>query len=192
MVLTLYPVQCGYDDVMARRVFQFDSPDGFVAGAVGDPGARTFYLQARKGQTVISVRLEKAQVAALAQRIDDVLAAIGDVVVDGEQAAADDHLALPIVDVFRVGAMALGWDAASAKVVIEAQPEGDDPEFIEVPDGAEVGPDMMRVRLEPSAARAFARRAASLIEAGRPTCPFCGQPLEPTGHFCPRASGNLN
>lgn len=178
---------------MPRRVFTFDSPDRFVAGAIGDAGARTFYLQARKGDAIISVSLEKTQVAALADRIDDVLAAIGESVDDGSRAdAIGGELDMPVVDVFRVGAMSLGWDPAASKLVIEAQPDTDEADFVEVADDAQDGPDVIRVHLEPARARAFARRAAALVEAGRPSCPFCGQPLEPTGHFCPRSNASLN
>jgi uncharacterized repeat protein (TIGR03847 family) len=185
-------VHSGYDGDMPRRVFQFDSPDHFVAGAVGEPGARTFYLQARQGERVVTVRLEKLQVAALAQRIEDVLAAVGDPMPDEQPDDDDQGLRLPFVDTFRVGPMALGWDATSAQIVIEAQPESEEDEFIELPDGAVEGPDVVRVRLVAGAARAFARRAATLVEAGRPACPFCGEPLEPSGHFCLRSGGALN
>lgn len=185
-------MRTGYDDGMARRLFQFDSPDRFVAGAIGEPGDRTFYLQARKAGAVVTVTLEKAQVAALAARIEDVLAAIGEPVPDAPLDEDEDaHLTLPVDDAFRVGPMALGWDATSAQLVIEAQPESETADFVEVPDDAD-GPDTMRVRLAASAARAFARSAAALVQAGRPACPFCGRPLEPSGHFCLNAGGILN
>jgi uncharacterized repeat protein (TIGR03847 family) len=52
------------------------------------------------------------------------------------------------------------------------------------------GPDVLRVRLNPAAAKAFAKRAARVVAAGRPPCPFCGQPLDPEGHVCPRQNGH--
>ena len=177
---------------MVRRVFDFDSPDRFVAGAVGEPGARSFYLQARQGGALVSVGLEKTQVAALAGRISELLDTVEGLA--GElpaMAGHDDHpLEEPTVELFRVGAMALAWDATSRRVVIEAQPLSDDGGFSEVPDRAAEGPDLLRVRVEASRARDFIRRAAALVAAGRPTCPFCGQPLESTGHFCPKTSLN--
>lgn len=177
---------------MVRRVFDFDSPDRFVAGAVGEPGARSFYLQARQGGALISVALEKTQVAALAGRISELLDTVEGLA--GELPAATGHddrpLEEPTVELFRVGAMALAWDATSRRVVIEAQPLSEDGGFAEVPDRAPEGPDLLRVRVEASRARDFIRRAASLVAAGRPTCPFCGQALEPTGHFCPKTSLN--
>ncbi|HEX9634366.1 MAG TPA: DUF3090 family protein [Candidatus Limnocylindria bacterium] len=177
---------------MARRLFIFAAPDRFVAGAMGEPGDRTFYLQARKGQAVASVGLEKAQVAALAGRMADLLEAVGD---DAAPAAADPDdgpLDEPLVELFRVGVMALAWEPATAEIVIEAQPETDDGEYVEVADEATEGPDLMRVRIAPGHAREFVRRAAGLIAAGRPLCPFCGQPLESTGHYCTRTNGQMN
>lgn len=177
---------------MVRRLFDFDTPDRFVAGVVGVPGSRTFYLQARQGGALVSVGLEKTQVAALAGRISELLDAV-----EGLEGAIPPHAARddrpleePMVELFRVGAMALAWDATSGRVVIEAQPLSDEGGFAEVPDQAGEGPDLVRVRVEPARARDFVRRAASLIAAGRPTCPFCGQPLDATGHFCPKT--NLN
>jgi uncharacterized repeat protein (TIGR03847 family) len=187
---------------MPRRLFIFNEPDRFVTGTVGDPGARTFFLQARKGGALVSVVVEKAQVAALAVRLSELLAAVvGDQVEPPRRATAagatddaslDDPLDEPLVEAFRVGAMALAWDPAAEQVVIEAQPDDLGGEYLDVPDDAEDGPDMVRVRIEPAQAHQFIRGAERLIAAGRPPCPFCGEPLEPTGHFCVRSSGALN
>ncbi len=175
---------------MTRRLFIFDGPDRFLAGTVGEPGDRAFYLQARKGGAVISVALEKVQVAALAQRLEDLL--------DAVEAPADaehpDALTLeePVVEHFRVGAMALAWDAATEAVVIEAQTPTEDGEYAELPDDAEDGPDVLRIRIDAPAARAFARGAEALVASGRPACPYCGEPLDAQGHFCGRSNGQLN
>jgi uncharacterized repeat protein (TIGR03847 family) len=178
---------------MARRIFDFDGPDRFVAGAVGEPGDRTFYLQARKGGAIVSVALEKTQVAALAGRLSELLEAVGD---DATLLAAADRdnapLDEPLSEAFRVGVMALAWEPSSERVVIEAQPQTEDGDYVDVTDEASEGPDLMRVRIAADRAREFVRRAAGLIAAGRPLCPFCGEPLEPTGHFCTRTNGQLN
>ena len=175
---------------MTRRLFIFDDPDRFLAGTVGTPGDRAFFLQARKGGALISVALEKVQVAALAQRLDDLL----DAVEAPAQTEPADELPLeePVVELFRVGAMALAWDARTEAVVIEAQTPTDDGEYVELPDDADEGPDLLRVRIDVPSARAFARRAVALVVSGRPACPFCGQPLDPQGHFCSRDNGQLN
>lgn len=175
---------------MTRRLFIFNDPDRFVAGTVGEPGDRTFFLQARKGSALVSVGLEKAQVVALAARMEDLLDAVE---APSPPAEADDHpLDEPVVELFRVGAMALAWDPDGEEVVIEAQTPSETGDYIELPDDADDGPDLLRVRIGPNDARGFVRRAEALVSAGRPACPFCGQPLDPTGHFCPRDNGQLN
>jgi uncharacterized repeat protein (TIGR03847 family) len=174
---------------MPRRLFVFDRPDRFVTGAIGDPGRRTFYLQARKGDILVSVALEKLQVAALADRMATLLAAVG---ADGTPTRDVGALEEPVVELFRVGAMALAWDAESEMVVVEAQTETEDGAYAEIPDEAPEGPDLLRVSIEPQAARAFIERAAAVVSAGRPPCPFCGEPLEASGHFCTRSRAHLN
>ena len=176
---------------MTRRLFVFDEPDRFVAGTVGEPGDRAFYLQARKGGALVSVGIEKVQVAALAARLDDLLDAVD--APTGDADANDQHpLEEPVVELFRVGAMALAWDPDRGTVVIEAQTPTEDGDYVALPDDAQDGPDLLRVRIPPGEARGFVRRAEALVSAGRPACPFCGQPLEPSGHFCSRGNGQLN
>jgi len=177
---------------VTRQVFDFQTPARFVVGTVGMPGERTFFIQVREGSQVTSVALEKAQVAALAERVDQLLDEVSSTrAMEGEipevaPPALHDSapLDVPIVEEFRVGAMALGWDEASRRVVVEAHAVTEDGE--EVPDIADDdtdGPDTLRVWLDP------AHRARHVVSAGRPPCPFCTQPLDPDGHICPRANG---
>lgn len=175
---------------MTRRLFVFTDPDRFTAGTVGEPGSRAFFLQARQGGALVSVGIEKVQVAALAARLDDLLDAVeapADV-----DAPRDGPLEEPLVELFRVGAMALAWDATAGSVVIEAQTPTEDGEYVELPDDADDGPDLLRVHLEPSSARQFVRHASALVAAGRPACPRCGEPLDPQGHFCALGNPQLN
>lgn len=203
---------------MSRRIYSFDPPDSFVCGAIGQPGERTFFLQASKGQQVVSVALEKAQVAVLAERLALLLVALreGGVElgpeIEGVGAGAGGSLIEPVVEHFRVGALTLAWDPERERVVIEAQElsaadleeeEADEDEPLprlagasETPAGlgqlggdAADGPDAVRVLLEPTDARAFVSGAVAVVQAGRPPCPMCGAPLEPSGHFCPRRNG---
>jgi uncharacterized repeat protein (TIGR03847 family) len=184
---------------MARLTFDFDPPERFVAGTVGEPGQRTFFLQARAGDRITSVALEKQQVAVLAERIglllDEVLRRSGgDAPVPAvTPAALQDNAPLdtPIEEEFRVGTMALAWDSEDERVVIEAQAavEGSDDDEPEVLSDDENGPPLLRVRLTGAAARSFSQRALALVAAGRPPCPFCANPLDPSGHVCPRANG---
>jgi uncharacterized repeat protein (TIGR03847 family) len=179
-------------------VFYYDPPERFVAGSVGQPGDRTFYLQAVSTGRVTSVVLEKFQVSLLAERIDELLDEVlrrtsGDVTVPAAAPAAlkdDGPLDLPLTEDFRVGAIALAWDSDGDKVVIEAQEESDEPVEPLADEVPADGPAVLRVRLTPAAARAFAERALSLVAAGRPPCPLCGLPLDTSGHICPRQNGH--
>ncbi|CAN5455303.1 DUF3090 domain-containing protein [soil metagenome] len=184
---------------MTRRIFDFDPPDRFLAGAVGEPGQRVFYLQVSKGSAVVSVALEKAQVSALAQRlaelVDEVRQRGGDLpAAEGLSIPQPASLEEPLVEQFRVGTMALAWDTLSERVVVEAramQEEEEDP-GIELQDDDPDGPDVLRVHLAADTALAFAERAVQLVASGRPPCPFCGQPLNSEGHLCPRRNGYVN
>jgi uncharacterized repeat protein (TIGR03847 family) len=187
---------------MSRRIYSFDRPDRFVCGAVGRPGQRTFFLQASKGSQLVSVALEKAQVAVLAERLALLLVDLrerGFETANGRRSGAEtadgDPLAEPLIEAFRVGTLTLAWDPQHERVVIEArelrgplgEPEAEDED--ELADDAPDGPDVVRVQLEPTDAHAFVTRAMAVIQAGRPPCPMCGAPLDPSGHFCPRRNG---
>lgn len=177
---------------MPRRLFIFDAPDRFVPGTVGEPGNRTFFLQVRKGDAVVSVSLEKAQVAVLADRLNALLEGVGEPAAAPAGPRDDRPLDEPLSDLFRVGPMAIAWDPGTERIVIEAQPMSEDGDYVEAADDDEAGPDLIRVRVEPPAVREFVRRAEALVTAGRPTCPFCGEVLEATGHFCTRSRASLN
>lgn len=183
---------------MTRQVFDFQKPARFVVGTVGIPGERTFFLQVRQDSQVTSVALEKAQVSALAERVDQLLDEVantraleGEIPAIAPIALADAApLDAPIVEEFRVGAMALGWDEASRRVVVEAHAVADQgAEIPDIADDESDGPDTLRVWLAPTTARAFADRARQVVAAGRPPCPFCSQPLDAEGHVCPRSNG---
>jgi len=181
---------------MARVIHVFRAPDRFIAGTVGQPGDRTFYLQASEQSRLISVALEKQQVQVLAERIGSLLEEVHrrfgtDVPDDAPPDDLDTQpLDVPVEEEFRVGTMGLGWDAESKAVVIEllAISEEEVDEAV-VLDDTEEGPDAVRVFLSPAAARAFAERADRVVNAGRKPCPLCAEPLDPDGHICPRQNG---
>ena len=161
----------------------FDPPERFVAGTVGPPGGRTVFLQASGGGRLVSVSLEKVQVSVLADRIHDLLDTHAEgAAVEPPDGGDTDPLATPIEDEFRVDTLALAWDPSRSVLVLECHDQ--DPE-----EADESTVLTLRVVLDPAQARAFARRCAAVVSAGRPSCPFCGQPLDPTGHICPRANG---
>ena len=190
---------------MPPVVHRFDPPERFVAGTVGEPGHRTFFLQARAGMRVTSVALEKHQVQLLGERIDELL---------DELMATDDvtsvipaitpvdqvdtgPLEQPIVEEFRAGTITLSWDAEDERVVVEVFPvveivvpiEADEDDLVDLPIDEPEPDELFVVRLTPGQARVFATRAASVVSAGRPACQFCGGPVDPAGHLCPRANG---
>lgn len=202
---------------MANLVHRYDSPDRFVAGTVGQPGERTFFLQAREGNRITSVVVEKQQVSVLAEHLERVLDEVlrrssGEAEVPPPVGQAEDNSPLdaPISEEFRVGTMTIAWEPEANKVVIELfsnvdQPEDEDdptgpsadPESVEPAEleieqleSAEVEADeMIVVKISPSYARDFIARAQALVAAGRPACPFCLQPIDADGHICPRANG---
>jgi uncharacterized repeat protein (TIGR03847 family) len=180
---------------MSRRRFIFDAPDRFVAEAIGQPGSRTFYLQAAQGRRVVTVALEKAQVAVLAQRLADLMEEVERRGVDlptGSADVATRGLDEPVIEAFRVGTMTLTWDGETEALVVEAREVLDEDAPDEGDDADEDGPDLLRVQLTAPAARGFIARAAEVVAAGRPPCPLCGNPLNPEGHICPRKNGYMH
>jgi uncharacterized repeat protein (TIGR03847 family) len=180
---------------MSRAIHVFRTPDRFVAGTVGQPGNRTFYLQAVHAERVVSVMLEKQQVAVLAERIGALLLEVNrrfGTPVPPEPTEIDDlnPLVTPVDAEFRVGTMGLGWDSEAQAVVVELLAVSD-AEFDAsvVLDDTEDGPDAVRVFLTPESARQFATRSNRVISAGRPPCPLCEEPLDPAGHMCVRTNG---
>jgi uncharacterized repeat protein (TIGR03847 family) len=217
---------------MPRRLFLFDPPDRFVAGTIGQPGNRTFYLQARRAGQIVSVILEKVQVAVLAERLGvllDELESRG-ITPHTDGAPVDGGpLDEPLNEAFRATTLTLGWDGDSEQILVEARAgdpdadeddsddEDDDEDVAEgetvidlseveglagstagellaafegTADDDEDGPDLLRVRLSAEDARGFVNRALEVVAAGRLPCPLCGQPLDPTGHICPRRNGH--
>lgn len=194
-------------------VHAFDPPDRFVVGTVGPPGQRVFFLQATSGRRLVSVSCEKEQVSVLAERVDDVLDEFALEATAEAEPEDNEPLTTPIEDEFRVVTLSLAWDPTRSVIVIEAydadlSDEGDQaPGEVTGGAGAAAGAtgdegavpaepfetdashSSVRVVLSPVQARSFVRRARALVSAGRPPCPFCGGPLDPTGHVCPRSNG---
>ncbi len=169
-------------------VHSFDPPQRFVAGTVGLPGQRRFYLQARHAAgAVISVACEKQQVSILAQRVGGLLDELAGSTRDPVPALTPvslldvDPLELPVDEQFVAGSITLSWDSDDERVVIELFPvDSDDDEGFD---------EMVLIRMTASQARAFANRGESVVAAGRPPCQFCGNPVDAEGHLCPRANG---
>jgi uncharacterized repeat protein (TIGR03847 family) len=193
---------------MTHQVHAFEPPERFVAGTVGEPGDRTFFLQARGGGRVVSVALEKVQVSLLAEKLEELLTEAGRrfgvELPDAPAPPGNDNepLDTPVDEEFRVGTLGLAFDVDTSTVVIEAIEAGEADTEVELgaedeealsaddeDDEPDDDLDRLRVRLTPEATRAFIDRARRVVAAGRPPCPLCGQPLDPAGHLCPRHNG---
>lgn len=188
-------------------IHRFDPPERFVPGTVGEPGARTFFLQARRGAQVTSIALEKQQVQILGERVAELL----DELISTDEARTtipamtpvalidNDPLEQPIQEEFRAGTITLSWDADDERVVIEVFPvaevevelpvEAAEQELIDLPIEEPEPEEVLLVRMPAAMARSFAARAESVVAAGRAPCPFCGGPMDTDGHLCPRANG---
>ena len=181
---------------MAPIVHGFDWPDRLVIGTVGQPGSRTFFIQARNKAQIVSVALEKEQSAALAERIEEVL---DELMADEgnpfsipaltpEGLVDNDPLEQPVEEQFRAGAMSLGWDPSTAQIVIEALSYSEAAD--EALDPVEVDPEeVLLVRIPVGTARAFAKRTREVVGAGRPICPLCLVPMDADDHVCTLPDG---
>ena len=205
---------------MSMVIHLFEQPERFVAGTVGPPGQRTFFLQARDGSRVTSVALEKQQVSVLAERVDVLLDEVlrqaqGDASIPAVAPSGStdsEPLEQPIVEEFRVGTITLSWESEDQVVVIELFPISEETLIVETESETETetatepenepetepeieveveveASEVLVVKLAPGYARAFAKRAQTVVAAGRPPCQFCGNPIDPEGHICPRANG---
>lgn len=168
----------------------FGTVDRITADAIGEPGFRTFYLQARRGDDVLSVVLEKQQVELLAASVLDLLADL-----DLETAAgpADEDLALeePVEPRWRAGRLSIGYDQDQDLFLLEIEEfrpdasDEDDPRSLLPAD-----PETIRMWASRAQMLALSRHGAEVVERGRPACQYCGNPMDPEGHACPAMNGH--
>jgi uncharacterized repeat protein (TIGR03847 family) len=156
--------------------FEIPEVDTLTTGTVGPPGQRVFYLQARRGDQVVSLRLEKTQVAALVTYLGTLLE---DLPTPGDL-PTDLDLVEPVVAEWVVGSLGVSYDEDADRVLVVAE------------EMVEEGEEAARVRITATREQiaALARHGADVVEAGRPPCPLCGQPLDPEGHMCIRLNGH--
>ncbi len=186
--------------VSERIVYNHDDAVRFVVGTVGVPGERAFFLQAVSASGVTTVSVEKSQVAALVERLRELitevrrskLASLDEL--DLNASVDNENLEFPIDEDFRAGVMGISWDPQVQRVSIEIQSIADG-EFTELISddeelaGVEDPPDLLRLTIRLNQVRGFCNRAEKVLQAGRAACPFCGLPIDSTGHLCPRANG---
>jgi uncharacterized repeat protein (TIGR03847 family) len=165
--------------------YDLSDVDHLTVGTVGPAGKRVFYLQARAGGERVTLKLEKQQVSALAQYLAKVLEdlpAIGDL-------PGDLELEEPVEPEWTIGALGVTYDDATDRVVLLAQevvPVDEERDEEVVDDDTAV----VRITATREQVAALAIRGTALVEAGRPSCPLCGYPLDPSGHVCPRTNGH--
>ncbi|MGH9003613.1 MAG: DUF3090 domain-containing protein, partial [Acidimicrobiia bacterium] len=185
----------------------FDPVDTIAAGAVGEPGHRTFYIQAARAGRVLSVLVEKQQVAVLSERIGHLLDQVAEQF-PGEEKEADPDAGVlegDPVPLFRAQAIGIGYDPGRRMVVLELHErpvEDDEEDEGDEEDGPPVAPPepepavveaeayLARLYITLGQARAMASRGMEAVVAGRPPCPLCGGPLDPEGHVCPKLNGH--
>ncbi len=161
--------------------YEFEDVDAFTTGAVGQPGSRVFYLQARHGKQRVAIKCEKQQVAAIAQYLSKVLSDLPPP--DDKPLAASLDLVEPVDQVFVLGPIGLGYDRSTDRLVVQLDEMvlGDDDEDDDDLDGGHV-----RLYVTRGQAASFVEHAENVVAAGRPDCRWCGHPIDPDGHPCPR------
>jgi uncharacterized repeat protein (TIGR03847 family) len=165
--------------------FDLQDPDRFTADAIGPPGERVFYLQAVEGTEVVTLRLEKQQVAAMVEYLRGVLSDLP--TVPEQERPTDLSLVEPAIEEWIVGAMAVAYDQDEDRIVLQAEELVDVDEEGEVEEGSQA-----RFRLTRAQVVAFCDHAEQVVASGRPTCPLCGRPMDADGHVCPRSNGHLH
>ena len=184
---------------MSRFVYRHDSVTRCIVGTVGAPGERQFFLQVISPLETTCVAIEKSQAMALSERLRimirklrrNQLASLDELNIVSER--DDTALQFPITEDFKVGVIAISWEQETQRILIEAQAIGDEgiTELLDDEEASllEDAPDLLSFKLRIHQARAFCDRTDAVVAAGRQPCPFCGLPVDPDGHLCPRANG---
>jgi uncharacterized repeat protein (TIGR03847 family) len=178
------------DDGSMGGMIELDPVDRLTAGAVGEPGKRVFYLQARQVDRLVTVLVEKQQVELLSASLVEILARAGKETGEGPPEEEMD-LEEPVVPEWRAGRISIGYDEDRDMILLEAEEvlesEEDEPEEITA-DAPE--PGKIRLWASREQALALARHGAAVAAAGRPRCQMCGNPIDPEGHVCPALNGH--
>jgi uncharacterized repeat protein (TIGR03847 family) len=159
--------------------FDLETPDHFTVGAVGPPGQRIFYMQAREGRSLVTLKVEKEQVRVLAEYLAGLLARLK---TDAVEAPDDLVLLEPVEPAWNVGSIGVGYDQGRDRIVIEAG------ELLEEESEEEAA--SARFRITRAQAVGLVERTQGLMRGSRPICPLCTEPMDPAGHFCPRRNGH--
>lgn len=167
---------------MADKSFEFRPVEWLSAGAIGEPGQRAFYIQARASGNQVALLVEKEQVRRLAELAQDLLARVDVTVTPDDLDTATQALREPVEPVWRAGSMSLGMDAEGINFVLEAEELVGEDE----PDPAVARFWMTQDQLVSLAAYA----AYSVLAGARERCRLCGRPIDVDGHVCPATNGH--
>jgi uncharacterized repeat protein (TIGR03847 family) len=177
--------------------FELDPVDWITAGALGEPGRRTFFVQARKGPLRVALMVEKSQVQVLSQLAQQLLAQAGRTVTPDDLDEEAQQLDEPVESVWRAGSLGLGMDPAGERFLLEAEELVEDGGDAEAGSAADVAPDrspggLARFWMDREQLAAMAAYAAYVVQAGaRPRCPLCTQPVDAgEDHVCPALNGH--
>ncbi len=165
--------------------YDIEKPDFFTAGAVGEPGHRVFYFQTRERGHLVTFKCEKEQVRALGEYLAGLTTKLG---APKGPLPRDMELNEPIEPAWIVANIGVSYDDAHERVIVDLNEL-----FEEEEEGEHAGeePASARIRISREQAQAFAARAQELMKGGRPLCPVCSAPIDPTGHVCPRSNGHV-
>ena len=180
--------------MMQRPYHDLKPVDSLVAGTEGPPGQRVFYMQGRKDDLLVTLRMEKEQVALLATSIANLLQDIEDLPEPDPASVPMAELEHPLEPLFFVTQMGLGYEKSEELFALFMQgvhPSDAEEEFDEE-DDEEARLMLVRFWADSSQLQAFSDRALLVVEAGRPTCPLCHEPIDPDGHLCPRSNGHAD
>jgi len=166
--------------------YDYEKPDLFTTGAVGEPGQRTFYIQARERGQLLTFKCEKEQVRALGEYLGGIVTKLG---APKGGLPREMDLIEPLEPItWIVANIGVGYDEDRDRIIVdlvelfeeeeEAQRQGEEPASA-------------RIRISREQAQAFAGRATELMKGGRPLCPVCSGPMDPGGHICPRSNGHI-
>ncbi len=175
-------------------MIELDPVDRITAGAVGEPGQRVFFLQGRQSERLVTILVEKQQVELLSASLVEILARSGK---ETGRGPSDEEMDLeePVEPVWRAGRLSIGYEQDRdlillelVELVPEQEEEPDEP--IEVDEELELDAERLRLWATREQMLALSRHGAAVVARGRPTCQFCGNPIDPEGHRCPAMNGH--
>jgi uncharacterized repeat protein (TIGR03847 family) len=166
--------------------FEVDDPRRFTSGTVGPPGQRVFYIQSEVGGRTVSLKVEKAQVAAMSQYLVELMTDLP--APDPAEIPTDLELVEPVDAEWTVGQIGIAYDETRDRLFVQLEEMGDVDTEGEVVAKEDAG--TARFTLTRGQVVAFVARSASLVASGRPPCPLCGRPLDPEGHMCIKTNGH--